>query len=75
MKRYKNVSGDSGVVAYEIGADFIKVKFVDGGTYLYTNDSAGRGNVESMKKLAVSGRGLSTFIVRNVRMAYETKRQ
>lgn len=70
MRRYRNLSGDSGVVAYEIGQDWIKVKFVDGGIYLYTYDSAGAIRVEAMKGLAIAGRGLSTYISRHVGKAY-----
>ena len=36
MEPYKNLSGNSGVVAYETGPDFIKVQFSDGGVYVYT---------------------------------------
>ena len=36
MERYKNIDGDSGVSEYEIGADFIRVRFSTGATYLYT---------------------------------------
>jgi hypothetical protein len=42
MHPYQNLSGDSGVVAYEIGKDFIKVEFVDGSTYLYNYSLPGR---------------------------------
>ena len=41
MERYKNLSGDSGVVAYQIKPDSIDVKFEDGWIYLYTYKSAG----------------------------------
>jgi hypothetical protein len=75
MKRYANLSGDSGVVAYEIGRDSIDVKFQDGWIYLYTYASAGAPHIEAMKVLAAAGRGLSTYIVRNVRNSYESKRQ
>ena len=34
MKRYRNRGGDSGIVAYEIGSDFITVMFSDGSIYL-----------------------------------------
>ncbi|MDB5942794.1 MAG: hypothetical protein JWQ13_2360 [Ramlibacter sp.] len=64
MKPYKNVSGDSGVVAYAIGADFIDVAFKGGARYRYSNRSAGKDKVEAMKLLAAAGRGLSTFIAR-----------
>lgn len=73
MERYKNTSGNSGVVAYEIGRDSIAVEFEDGVTYLYTYKSAGRSNIERMKALAATGSGLSTFIVRHVRKAYAAK--
>jgi hypothetical protein len=62
MERYKNLSGDSGVESFEIGPDFIEVQFHDRPSYMYTDQSAGRDNVEQMKHLARAGRGLSTFI-------------
>ena len=73
MVRYKNVSGTSGVVAYETGRESIAVEFEDGAIYLYTYRSAGRSNIESMKSLAAAGRGLSTFIARSVHKAYAAK--
>ena len=73
MKRYRDAGGQSGVVAYEAGEDWIKVKFVDGGIYLYDYDKPGAGEVEAMKLLARSGQGLATFINRHVREAYAAK--
>jgi hypothetical protein len=73
MQRYQNLAGDSGVVAYEPGPDFIRVQFTGGETYLYTYESAGAEAVEQMKRLAGLGRGLSTFISRTVQGAYATK--
>ena len=73
MKRYANLSGDSGVVAYEIGHDSIRVKFRDG-IYLYTYARPGASHVEAMKGLAAAGRGLCTYISQHVREAYESKR-
>ena len=73
MERYKNLSGESGVVAYEIDSDSIKVEFEDGGLYLYTYASTGITKIEKMKALASSGRGLATFIVRHVREAYAAR--
>lgn len=66
MQRYKN-SVNSGVLAYEIGEDRIKVKFLDGTIYLYTYQSAGAENIEQMKTLAEKGKGLTTFINQSVR--------
>lgn len=55
MERYTNRGGDSGVVGYEIGNDFIRVQFSDGSIYLYTYASAEASNIEQMKKLARNG--------------------
>jgi hypothetical protein len=65
VKPYANLSGDSGVVAYAIGADFIDVQFKSGTIYRYSHASAGQIAVERMKRLAVAGQGLSTFISRS----------
>jgi hypothetical protein len=73
MARYKNLSGNSGVVEYKIGDDSIEVEFVTAGAYLYTYESTGRPKIEKMKKLAVAGKGLSTFISKYVGNAYAAK--
>jgi len=73
MERYKNLGGSSGVVAYEIAADSIRVQFSDGSVYLYTYASAGTSNIEHMKQLATRGQGLNSFINTNVRKAYARK--
>ena len=73
MKRYANRSGNSGVVAYQVGTDSITVEFVDGQHYLYTYESAGADNVEHMKVLAAQGQGLSGFISKTVRNDYASK--
>lgn len=41
MERYKDLDGDSGVVAFEIGEGSITVQFSTGMKYLYTVKSAG----------------------------------
>ncbi|HSI94934.1 MAG: hypothetical protein ACAH09_01505 [Methylophilaceae bacterium] len=72
--RYGNRARNSGVIAYEIKRDFIRVKFVDGSTYTYTYRSAGRENIERMKVLARSGRGLSGYISTHVKDRFSEKR-
>jgi hypothetical protein len=74
LERYRNLSGTSGAVAYEIADDAITVQFADGGIYVYSYASAGRHNVEQMKTLALAGRGLCSFISRHVAHAYASKR-
>ena len=74
MKKYKNVSGQSGVSAYEIGEDFILIQFVGSReTYVYSYVMPGRETVEEMKELARSGKGLTTFISQVVRDDYFEK--
>jgi hypothetical protein len=73
MEPYRNIAGNSGVSAYEIGPDYITVEFSDGGSYRYTYASAGQENVERMKGLAQAGQGLNTFINTMVRELYERK--
>lgn len=73
MERYKNLGGDSGVSAYEIGSDSITVQFNDGAMYLYNYASTGREAIETMKSLATSGRGLNSFISRSVKKRYASK--
>ena len=73
MEKYKNSGGDSGITAYEIGVDSVTVQFSDGSVYLYNYQSAGRENIEQMKKLAAAGEGLNSYIMRNVRKAYAAK--
>jgi len=73
MERYQNRSGNSDIVAYQLGPTSITIKFAEGWLYLYTYESAGAENVEQMKKLAVSGQGLSSFISTRVRDDYEQK--
>jgi len=62
MEGYGNLSGDSGVVAYEIRPDEIVVAFVNDGKYRYTKASAGAGHITNMQRLARAGHGLSTYI-------------
>ena len=66
MIRYSNLSGDSGVVSYEIETDSIVIEFDSGMRYVYNHLKPGRAQVEEMKRLAVSGRGLNSYIVRRV---------
>lgn len=73
MERYRNLGGGSGVRRYEIGDDYIVVEFNDGGTYLYNHQKPGSSNVERMKSLAVSGKGLNSFISTTIKKRYASK--
>ena len=73
MENYKDVNRDSGIAAYEFGADFIRVKFKDNAVYLYTNLSAGNENIAKMEVLAQSGDGLNSYINKFVKKKYARK--
>jgi hypothetical protein len=63
MERYRNSSGASGVNSFEIGNDFIRVKFTGTSkTYSYSYRKAGSSHVENMKSLARRGSGLNAYI-------------
>lgn len=71
MNRYLNKSKRSGILAYEAGKNFIAILFTGGKKYLYTYSSAGKINIETMKKLAKSGKGLATYISQHIKDKYE----
>lgn len=73
MKRYNSTSGTSGILAYELGAESIKIVFRDGEVYLYDYEVPGKEHVEQMKKLAPKGKGLATYINQHVRERYKAK--
>lgn len=69
---YKNISRNSGILAYETGTTFIRIRFRDG-TYTYNYARPGRKTVEVLKLLATKGKGLSTYISRFVRDNYASR--
>ncbi len=73
MERYRNLRGNSGVVAYQVVRGGLVVAFADGGVYLYNNDIPGAPHIERMTQLAVAGKGLSAYIATHVRQAYARK--
>ena len=73
MTPYRNLSGSSGITAYEIRERSIVVEFRHGGKYLYDYDIPGKTEVEEMKILALEGGGLATYINRNVRQKFSRK--
>jgi hypothetical protein len=73
MKRYKGISGNAGVTAFSEGKDFIMIQFQDGSLYLYDYNVPGREEVEQMKRLAKTGKGLTTFINQHVRGKYASR--
>ncbi len=72
MVRYKNRSGNSGIAAFLIGADFVKLRFLSQSKiYVYTRDSVGPQHLKEMKRLATLGKGLSTYVNHHVHGRYD----
>ena len=72
MQPYNDRGGDSNVDAFEIGDDYIKVRFQDGSIYLYTYAGAGSYHIENMKRLALNHDGLNAYISHN-KPRYQSK--
>ena len=71
MTPYGNLRGDSGVVAYESGDNFIKVQFRQAPEiYVYDSAKPGSAHVYQTQRLAAAGRGLSTYISQDVKKNY-----
>jgi hypothetical protein len=70
---YENKGGNSNVYAYTFGIDFIKIQFNDGSVYLYDYSSTSMTHVEQMKKLAIKGIGLNSYIGKKVKQNYALK--
>jgi hypothetical protein len=75
MERYRNLGGDSGVVAYEIGHGSITVEFAAGTYkfYLYDAIRPGASMVSELQRLASAGQGLNSYIGRVVKGNYSRK--
>ena len=67
MQQYGNQGGDSGVVAFQISAGVIVVKFSDGWHYIYNSARPGHAIVLEMQRLARNGQGLNSYISRVVK--------
>ncbi|QNH14542.1 hypothetical protein HEP75_04013 [Xanthomonas sp. SI] len=52
MRAYGNKLGGTGVVAYDMGPDWIVLRFVDGSTYRYDRHHPGPYHVAEMQRLA-----------------------
>ncbi len=58
IERYKNLSGNSRVLAYGLGEGNITVAFQDGPVYFFNEAVSGQANIARMRELARAGQGL-----------------
>lgn len=75
MDRYKNLNGDSNVIAYELGQGSIIVEFGSGTHrhYVYNGNRPGAAVVAELQRLAVAGAGLNSYISRIVKKDFDRK--
>lgn len=72
LQAYGNRSGRSGVVAYALAADAVHVLFAhDDKRYVYGLPLADTAQLDEMRRLAATGRGLSSFVSRHFREPFE----
>ena len=71
MEIYGNLHRDSGVEKYLIAPTSIKIKFINNNKiYVYNYTKPGKNHVHQMKKLALAGRGLATYVSKNIKKNY-----
>lgn len=73
MKEYKG-HRDSGLEAYQIFENGIKLRFKNGWIYTYTNEVSRPDIIDTMKILAERGQGLNSFINKE-KPEFSTKRK
>ena len=63
METYKNLNKDSGIAQFKLGETYIDIKFKGKAEiYRYTNAETGKEHIETLKSLALKGKGLATYI-------------
>lgn len=75
FQRYQNLSMQSNVAAFEIGPDSITVEFRSGKHrfYVYNSVRPGVAAVEELKRRALAGRGLNSYISSTIKTAFANK--
>lgn len=73
FKKYQDLSGGAGIIAFKISGKSITLRFRDGGEYEYDYTIPGKKHVEQMKILAEKGKGLTTYVNQNIRDNYKKK--
>jgi hypothetical protein len=72
MQAYSDINGDSSVLSYLIGEDYIILKFMGiQRMFVYSYKKAGRERVEKMKVMAQLGEGLDRYVKESVKDLYD----
>ena len=73
MQPYSDLTGNSGIVAFGLGDHSIDVEFRGGARYRYDDIRPGRRELATMRRLAIAGKGLATFISQHIGDRYAAK--
>lgn len=74
MISYKNLNGNSNVKCYNISENYIDIEFYNTPlVYRYSNGVPGRQVLNELKRLAIQGYGLNSYINRYVKKNYEKR--
>jgi len=74
IEKYKNISRNAGVIHFQIGDNFIELRFNNAGlVYKYNGMKPGIVHVSNMKRLTKSGKGLTTYRNKEVKSYYSKK--
>ena len=74
MISYKNLNGNSNVKCYNISENYIDIEFYNTPlVYRYSNVVPGRQALNELKRLAIQGYGLNSYINRYVKKNYERR--
>jgi hypothetical protein len=65
MTHYKNLAGNVGICAYELGEKKIRIKFHTRKSCIYDLQNTSEDHVNNMTSLALQGHGLNDYIVEN----------
>ena len=66
MQAYLNRSRRSRIISFETGHDYIKLHFQNGRLRVFNEKAYGVKAIADMKRLATEGRGLYTYILKNI---------
>ena len=65
MTYYKNLAGNVGICAYELGEHTIRVKFHTRKSCVYDSQNTSEDHINKMTNLAIQGYGLNDYIIEN----------
>jgi len=69
------VTGTTGVVHYEAFKDAIELTFRDGWIYHYSTRKIASHHIKEMKRLAMNGKGLTTYVNQHEEVKHDYDRK